>query len=198
MLSSSGKKQASWTAHPPPPPPPCLLVVVVRSTHSLPTKPPWNLTCSSLTTAGLGSSTDTYWGEPCSSGGAYIYRQAFFNQHSYTCIVHHDIFVSTVYTFCYVVVHSFLVYVSSNRACFETSIRKGRKLETWGMRLPRTLCECVCVCAGIYSAMGCVIVVRVLAWSEFQHVSSLPSNINCLPNCFTSLLSTELTLQKFA
>ena len=31
-------------------------------------------------------------------------------------------------------------------------------------------------------------------WSEFQHVSSSPSNINFLPNCFTSRFSTELTL----
>lgn len=31
-------------------------------------------------------------------------------------------------------------------------------------------------------------------WSEFQHVSSLPSNMNFFPNCLTSLFSTELTL----
>lgn len=33
-------------------------------------------------------------------------------------------------------------------------------------------------------------------WSEFQHVSSLLSNMNFFPNCFTSLFSTELTLEK--
>ena len=32
-------------------------------------------------------------------------------------------------------------------------------------------------------------------WSEFQHVSSSPSNINFLPNCFTSRFRTELTLK---
>lgn len=32
-------------------------------------------------------------------------------------------------------------------------------------------------------------------WSEFQHVSSFVSNMYFFPNCFTSRLSTELTLQ---
>lgn len=32
-------------------------------------------------------------------------------------------------------------------------------------------------------------------WSEFQHVSSLASNMCFFPNCFASRLSTELTLQ---
>ena len=33
-------------------------------------------------------------------------------------------------------------------------------------------------------------------WSEFQQVSSFPSNMNFFPNCFTALLRTELTLQQ--
>lgn len=32
-------------------------------------------------------------------------------------------------------------------------------------------------------------------WSEFQHVSSLASNMCFFPNCFTSRLRTELTLR---
>lgn len=35
----------------------------------------------------------------------------------------------------------------------------------------------------------------LVTWSEFQHVSSLLSNINFFPNCFTSRFSTELTLK---
>lgn len=35
----------------------------------------------------------------------------------------------------------------------------------------------------------------LFTWSEFQHVSSLLSNINFFPNCFTSRFSTELTLK---
>ena len=31
-------------------------------------------------------------------------------------------------------------------------------------------------------------------WSEFQHVSSSPSNMKLFPNCLTSLFNTELTL----
>lgn len=33
-----------------------------------------------------------------------------------------------------------------------------------------------------------------LTWSEYHAVSSNPSNINIFPCCFTSLFSTELTL----
>lgn len=33
-----------------------------------------------------------------------------------------------------------------------------------------------------------------ITWSEYQAVSSKPSNMNVFPCCFTSLLSTELTL----
>jgi len=36
---------------------------------------------------------------------------------------------------------------------------------------------------------------RPPTWSEFQHVSSLASNMCFFPNCFTSRLSTELTLR---
>ena len=35
-------------------------------------------------------------------------------------------------------------------------------------------------------------------WSEFQQVSSSPSNINFLPNCFTSRFRTELTLKQYS
>lgn len=36
---------------------------------------------------------------------------------------------------------------------------------------------------------------RAPTWSEFQHVSSLASNMCFFPNCFTSRFSTELTLR---
>lgn len=39
------------------------------------------------------------------------------------------------------------------------------------------------------------IAIFVFTWSEFQHVSSLQSNMYFFPYCLTSLFSTELTLK---
>lgn len=160
------------------------------SLHVFAEKPPWNWTFNSDSVTGWGNSRVTHWHSPCnrfimahcqtdSMSSRFLWISSMqLDATAYTTQIEELLIVQYVFN---VINMAFPLGIKWLSILIRYWLHKENTMTTSNQYT---------LCTEMYNGTY-----LRFTWSEFQHVSSLQSNMYFFPNCFTSLFSTELTLK---